>query len=364
MVGIIGVCQFLPMLMFSLFAGVIVDRFPKKNIIIFTQILFMAQAAVMAALTFTGLIRVEHVLILTALYGLTQTLDTPARQSYFIDLVGKENLMNAISLNSTVFNIARIVGPAISGLVMVLVGTSFCFLINAVSFIPVIITMSLITARGMSTHSATRQVLPEIAEGIRYIAKNETLIVNVLAMASICTFAMNNDVIIPVFARTVLGSGAQGYTGLMSAWGVGAFIGAIFLAYTSRGKIRKKMLILSGGSLAVLQILTVTTRNYLLCIIIVGAIGFANLAFLNTANTIFQLSSSDEYRGRVMSVYSFLNQGSTPLGNFFAGSVMENVGGDSGFVSCGLAALLTLAAIVTAKRKTIMGWMKPQSKSV
>jgi len=362
MVGIIGVCQFMPMLLFSLFAGVIVDRFPKKNIIIFTQLMFIAQAAVMTVLTFTKLIKVEHILVLSAVYGMTQTLDMPARQSFFVDLVGRENLMNAVSLNSTIVNLARIVGPAVSGLVMVRYGMVFCFFINAVSFIPVITGIILIKANGGTLHHATRRVLPEISEGLRYIAKNETLVIDVLLMAAICTFAMNNDAIIPVFAQTVLGRGANGYTGLLSASGIGSFIAAIFMAYISRRGTHKGILIIAGAATAVLQILTVVTRQYVVCALLIGMIGFVNLAFLNTANSVFQLTSSDEYRGRVMSVYSFLNQGSTPAGNFFAGTVMEYAGGDSGFVSCGAAALLALVAIVAVKRKTITGWFVHSDK--
>jgi MFS family permease len=362
MVGIIGVCQFMPMLLFSLFAGVIVDRFPKKNIIIFTQLMFMAQAAVMTVLTFTKLIKVEHILVLSAVYGMTQTLDMPARQSFFVDLVGRENLMNAVSLNSTIVNLARIVGPAVSGLVMVRYGMVFCFFINAVSFIPVITGIILIKANGGTLHHVTRRVLPEISEGLRYIAKNETLVIDVLLMAAICTFAMNNDAIIPVFAQTVLGRGANGYTGLLSASGIGSFIAAIFMAYISRRGTHKGILIIAGAATAVLQILTVVTRQYVVCALLIGMIGFVNLAFLNTANSVFQLTSSDEYRGRVMSVYSFLNQGSTPAGNFFAGTVMEYAGGDSGFVSCGAAALLALVAIVAVKRKTITGWFVHSDK--
>jgi MFS family permease len=361
MVGLVGVCQFLPMLLFSLFAGVIVDRFSKKKLLIFTQILFMLQAIAMTLLTLTGLIQYWHILILSFIFGLTQTLDMPARQSFFIDLVGIKDLTNAISLNSTIVNLARIAGPAVSGILMVKLGTVFCFSINAISYIPVIIGIMLIKVADDRVRKSHVNILPEVIDGIRYIKNNQTLVVNVFIMAAVCTFAMNNDVIIPVFAKVVLGSGANGYSFLLSMAGLGAFLAAITMAYLSKNGVKKILLLFSGILTAVLQISTFLTQQYVLCAVLITCIGFFNLIFINTANSIFQLSTPNEYRGRVMSVYSFLNMGSTPIGNFLAGSVMETVGGDSGFLFCGATTLVHLAVIFTIKRKEIGVWIKTRS---
>lgn len=357
MVGLVGVCQFMPMLLFSLFAGVIVDRFPKKKILLFTQALFMLQAVIMTLLTWTGAIQYWHILVLSFLFGLTQTLDMPARQSFFIDLVGVDDLTNAISLNSTIVNLARIVGPAASGLVMLQFGTVFCFFINAVSYIPVIIGIMLITISGTVVHKRKSSLLPEVINGIKYIKQNETLKVNVLVMAVVCTFAMNNDVIIPVFAKTVLGRDANGYSLLLSMAGMGAFLAAVIMAYVSKNGVRKSLLLISGTATAALQVLTAATCSYAVSAILIAFIGFFNLLFINTANSIFQLNSSNEYRGRVMSVYSFLNLGSTPIGNFLSGMVMEDLSGDSGFIFCGAGTLLLLAVIFFVKRKEIGSWL-------
>jgi MFS family permease len=358
MVGILGVCQFMPLLLFSLFAGVLVDRFSKKKILIFTQILFMLQAVVMTVLTYTGQIKYWHILILSVIFGLTQTLDMPARQSFFIDLVGTENLTNAISLNSTIVNLARIVGPAVSGIIMVKYGTVFCFFINAVSFIPVIAGIILIKVKENPMRRVNAHILPDIMDGIRYIKKSETLVLNVLVMAVVCTFAMNNDVIIPVFAKEVLGRGADGYSALLSFAGLGAFISAIMMAYISKSGVKNNLLLISGTATAILQILTVFTSQYFIIVPLIIAVGFFNLIFINIANSIFQIHSSNEYRGRVMSVYSFLNMGSTPIGNFCSGLVMENMGGGFGFVFCGASTLLLLAAIFTAKHRTVHRWLR------
>jgi MFS family permease len=340
LVGILGVCQFLPMLLFSLFAGVFIDRFPKKQILLLTQTVFMLQAFVLTVLTFCNAIQYWHVFILSAVFGLTQTVDMPARQSFFIELVGRKDLMNAISLNSTIVNLAKIVGPAISGIILVKYGTVFCFFLNGLSYIAVLWGLFLIRTDDLVTRRKHQNVLREIKEGLQYIKQSKSLMDDAIIMAIVCTFAMNNDVLIPVFAKTVLGKGAGGYTALMSAAGVGSLCGALVMASISKKGIQKGLLFFAALTISVLQIITALTHVYWICWVLIAGIGFLNLTFINTANSTFQLNSTDEYRGRVMSVYAFLNQGSTPLGNFFAGTVMEHLGGNAGFPACGLTTLL------------------------
>jgi predicted MFS family arabinose efflux permease len=197
-----------------------------------------------------------------------------------------------------------------------------------------------------------RNIWCEIKEGLQYIKKSNILVNNVIAMAVVCTFAMNSDVIIPIFSKTVLGKGAAGYTALMSATGVGSFCAALFMANISKNGIIKYFLIIDALGVALLQIITSLMSVYWICLILAAGIGFINLTFLNTANSTFQLNSTDEYRGRVMSVYAFLNQGSTPIGNFFAGTVMEHWGGRAGFFLCGIATLLLIIPLIV--------WQKPK----
>lgn len=363
LVGILGVCQFTPTLLFTLFAGVLVDHFSKKHILIFTQAMFMLQAVAMTALTYTGRIQYWHILVLSAVFGLTQTIDMPARQSFFIDMVGKKDVMNAISLNSTIVNVAKIVGPAVSGIIMVKYGPVFCFFVNACSYIAVIFGICMIRTPAVSTHRAAQRMGPEIMEGVRYVRRNEVLMMNVILTAVVCTFAMNNDVIIPVFSKTVLGQGAGGYTGLMSAAGVGAFIGAVLMAFISKNGLNKSILIIDGIATAAIQISTLFTRSYAVSLILIGIVGFINLTFINTANSIFQVYSTDQYRGRVMSVYSFLVMGSTPIGNYFAGSVMESLGGDSGFVIGGIVTLAIVIPYLIVKRKVAIEWLRAGRES-
>lgn len=357
-VGLVGVAQFLPLLLLSLFAGVIVDRFPKKQLLILTQTLFMAQAAAMTILTWLGIIQYWHILLLSFLFGLTQTLDMPARQSFFIDLVGSENVPNAVSLNSTIVNLARIVGPAISGIFTVKFGPAVCFFVNALSYLPVIAGIAMIRVERGGTVRHSANMIPEIADGLRYIRKSRVLIADMALMTVVCTFSLNNDVVIPVFAREYLGHGVDGYSGLLSAMGVGAFFAAILMAYrNAKQGSGMRVLVFSGTAIGILQLCTAISRQYAAGLVVVMLIGAGNVIFLNTANSIFQLNSSNEYRGRVMSVYSFLNMGSTPIGNFLVGSVMEHAGGDSGYLFCGGMTLVLLAAIFLRRRRDVFQWL-------
>jgi MFS family permease len=350
MVGVLGVCQFIPILLFSLFAGILVDRFPKRHILLLTQTVFMFQAFTLAALTYFEIVRYWHVFILSAVFGLTQALDMPSRQSFFIDMVGRKDLMNAISLNSTIVNLAKIIGPAISGIMLVRFGSALCFFSNGLSYLAVIWGLLLIKTNRPTLQSSRNHALKQIQEGLRYIKKSPVLMNNVIITAIVCTFAMNHDVLIPVFAKAALGKGASGYTALMSAAGIGSFVAALVMANLSKNGIRKQLLIIDALGISILQIVISFITDYRICLGLIFCIGFMNLTFMNTANSIFQLHSADEYRGRVISVYTFLNQGSTPIGNFYAGAVMEQLGGRYGFLLCGLATLLLVVSRIVTNR--------------
>lgn len=357
LVGLMGVFQFAPILLFSLFAGVLADRFPKRNIMLVTQTAFMLQAIVITILTFTNVIQYWHVLVLVFLYGVTQTFDMPARQSFFYDLVGKADLMNAISLNSTIINIAKIIGPVISGVVLSAFGYSACFLINALSFLAVIGSLSMIPAVKQESVSRQKNMFKEVAEGINYIRKNEVLTMGVFFMSLFSIFVMNVNVIVPVFSQALYGDNANLYTGLMSATGIGALIGAIYMAYSSKYGLRRHLLLVSGIGTSLLYILTFFLRQYALSFALLVPVGFFNIMFMNTANALFQVTSPNEYRGRVMSVYAFLNQGSFPVGNTISGALMEYFGGAAGFMSCGILTLTGLFTIFAFKRKAVKAWL-------
>ncbi len=358
LVGLVGVAQFLPMLLFTLFAGAVVDRFPKRKILIVTQSLLMLQAFALALLAFSNSAQYWQLLLLCAFLGITTTIDMPARLSFFADLVGKEDVMNAVSLNSSIVNLARIIGPAVAGIVMMKFGAAVCFLLNALSFLAVIYSLTRIETKDSVAPPQKRNMLEEVKEGLAYIKNDETLYLNAVFLAIVSTFAMNSEVIIPVFAKTVLGMGAGAYTKLLSAAGAGSLAGAVTMASLSKKGVRKWLLAAGAAATLSVQVLMAIAWNYALALLFVAMIGFFNLVFLNAGNSIFQVYAPDKYRGRVMSVYSFLTQGSLPVGNFFAGTAMQVFGGWAGYPACGLTAFICLALFMGNKKEVVKGWFE------
>lgn len=351
LLSLLGVCQFGPMLLLSLFAGVFVDRFPKRKILIFTQSVFMIQALVLALLVLTGYVKYWEILALATIFGLIQTLDMPARQSFFVEMVGKEDLMNAISLNSTIVNLGKIVGPMFAGIVMAETGAGFCFLLNGVSYIAVIYGLFLIDIDGVSHKKVRDSALKEIKDGIAYILNSKILKLTFVLMAIVCTFAMNIDIIIPVFTKDILHMGVEEYTMLLSAMGIGALIGAVVMAGRSRKGLNKSVLLWDGILVSIMQMTLIYVRNYYMVFLIIVIAGFLNLTFLNMANSFLQLNSADDYRGRVMSVYALVNMGSTPIGNFYAGAAMEKMGGQMGFFMCGAITFILIMIVLLFRSK-------------
>jgi MFS family permease len=355
LLGLLGVAQFTPVLVFSLLAGVFVDRFPKRSILLITQSVSMLLALALAVLVFTNTVQYWHIFLLSFGLGMVKTLDIPARQSFMIELVGKDVLLNAIALNSTVFNLARIVGPAVAGILMAMVGAGWCFLINGITFIAVILGIFKIDVRPVINRRPRGTVLPDIKEGLAYLVKSPILITTTLMLAIVSTFGMNYSVLIPVFARNQLGLDSQGYGWLMASLGVGSLIGALIIAGKSaKGPSRARLFVVPFITSA-LFLLIGFNRSYLLSAFLICLMGLANIFFTTSANSLMQINSSNELRGRVMSVYSLVFAGSTPLGNLFVGTVSDRYGGASAFVWSGVItfSLVSTVVIVYGLRKRI-----------
>jgi MFS family permease len=346
LLGLLGVFQFGPVLLFSLFAGVWVDRFPKKKILLFTQTILMLQAIILALLVWTGSAKYWHILILAAVMGFANTLDMPTRQSFIFELVGKADLMSGIALNSAIVNLSKIIGPAIAGVIITLLGTAACFFFNGFSFIAVLIGLICIKTNESVIRPPTRRVLPDIMEGLRYIAANRLLWSAVLAMLAVGTFAMNSNVIMPVFAREVLHKQATGYSFLLSAMGLGSFIGALIVSSRSQAGPQKEVLFASAGAICIFYMVLGLVHNYAVSLILFVAIGYFTVHFMTTVNSMIQLNANDEHRGRAMSVYSLAFAGTTPIGNLFAGGITEKLGSNAGFFACGITALALLIVIL------------------
>lgn len=326
LLGFLGVFQFGPVLLFSLFAGVIIDRFPKKKLLIVTQIVFMVQSLILAFLVWLNIVRYWQIAVLALIFGFAQTLDLPVRQSFYVELVGKDDLMNAISLNSTIINLAKVVGPSIAGILLVKLGTAACFFINGISFIPVIYGLHKIKAQNNTLKRNHENIIREIIDSIQYIIRKDALRLTVILMIIVCTFSANSEVIIPVFTSEILKMGAKEYSFLLSAFGIGAFCGAIFMASRSKHGLNNVILIADSILISIAQILTYFFSQYYFVAILIGLIGFFYLTFLNMSNSTLQMNITDDYRGRVMSVYALISSGSAPIGNSFAGYIMQTAG--------------------------------------
>lgn len=346
LLGLLGVFQFGPVFLCSLFAGVLIDRFPKKKLIIFTQFVFMIQSLILAYLVWIQRARYWQIAILALIFGFAQTLDMPARQAYYAELVGKADLMNAISLNSTIFNLARVVGPSVAGILLVKLGAAACFFINGISFIPVIYGLYAINAKDNIPGKKHEKIIKEIIDSIKYIMKNDTLKFTIILMIIVCIFSANSEVIIPVFTNEVLKMGARGYTFLLSALGFGAFCGAIFMASRSKRGLNKVILIWDSILISMTQIFIYFIKQYYFVAILIVFIGFFYLTFLNMSNSTLQMNITNDYRGRVMSVYALITSGSAPIGNSFAGYIMERSGANMGYFACGLFTLVLVSALL------------------
>lgn len=326
LLGVIGATQYVPIFALSMFAGSLVDRFPKRQLIIFTQTIMMITAFIFWILTVTKVITYWHVLIIAFLLGLATSLDVPARQAFMIHLVGRDSLMNAIALNSTTFNLARLIGPAIAGVLIAKAGIASTFLLNGISFIPVIVGLFLINIDGEPKKGGLKNVFQDMKEGLIYIKNNKIVFNVVVLMLMVSLFAINFNVVVPIYSKYVFGNNPEIFGFLMSSIGVGSIVGAILVAF--RSSYEPNLIFLSFGAiiLTLFQIIIAFISGLHIAVIVFFIIGFGSIVFTALTNTTIQLNTPDELRGRAMSVYSLVFMGITPIGNLFIGSVANMLG--------------------------------------
>jgi MFS family permease len=363
LLGVVGALQFLPVMLLSLFGGVLADRFPKRRVLLFTQSFAMLQATVLWILVASGHIQVWEVLVLASLLGLTNSFDMPTRQAFVVEMVGREDLPNAIALNSSIFNMARVVGPGLGGLIIAFLGIAPLFLLNAISFVPVIIGLALIRMselHALAKHSTSgetskQSTLQSLREGLAYVVHTPSILLIIAVIGVISLFGINFNVILPLFATEVLHSGAMGFGFLSAAFGIGSLLSALWLAWGNR-KPSIHYLLIAALVFAVLEILFAFSHLYVLSLILIAAVGFAMIAFSANSNTALQTVTPDHLRGRVMSVYMFVFAGSIPLGNLFTGGLAHVYGAPVALLIGGCLSLV--AAIV--------GWIlrSPAEKSL
>lgn len=347
LLSVVSALQFVPAMLFSLFAGVLIDRLPKKKMLVLTQSLSLVITFAVWVLVASGSIQYWHLLVSASLMGLVNTLDMPLRQALVVELVGHDDLVNAIALNSLTFNAARLIGPSIAGILMGSLGVSACFLVNSVSFGAVLISLIFIHPVSCTRPEdcGNMGVMESIKEGLHYIVKNEQLFVTMLFIAVVSIFAFNFGVSVPVFATQVLGLAETGYGFLMSAVGAGAFLGALLVASLSKSGPRRFVLSVFPAISGVVLIVVGYMSGFVSTSLALALGGFLCVTYLSMANSNIQIHTEDRFRGRVMSVYSLIVAGSSPIGNLFVGAADSWFGARMGFIACGVAILVLIVPI-------------------
>jgi MFS family permease len=326
-VGLTSALSSLGVLLFSLYAGVLADRTDKRRFIIFMQVAFMLEALTVSVLVWTGVVQVWHVLTLATLLGIASAFDIPMRQSFVIEMVGKDDLMNAIALNSSLFNGARVIGPALAGLLIGAVGIAWCYFFNGLSYIAVIAGLLMMRLPPAPRPEKTTSAWAGFREVLTYLRNDQRLRVLMTLTAILSIFGFPYLSMMPVFARNVLHRGAGGYGALTSSVGIGAVIGALGVAlYSARIRARGKMMLAGGAAFGILLMLFAASRSLGLSIALLALAGCAMIVNNSLANTLLQTSAPDYLRGRIMGFYSFVFVGMAPFGAFLFGLVAERVG--------------------------------------
>jgi MFS family permease len=325
--GTVGFCSQIPVFLFAPIGGIVADRYNRHKIIICTQALSMVLAGILAILTLTNRVQVWHVFVLAALMGVVNAFDIPARQAFLSDMVGRENLMNAIALNSSMFNGARIVGPAIAGVLVATIGEGWCFGANSLSYIAVI-TGLLLMRVSYTPRAGARDKSPvhDIIEGFRFLQNAAPIRSLLILLGIVSLVGMPYSVLMPIFADRILHGGARGLGILMGATGVGALAGALTLALKRGLKGISRIISYCALGFGTSLILFSFSRNFGLSALLLVPVGFTMMVQMASSNTLLQSMSPDHLRGRVLAVYSMMFMGMAPFGALFAGAIAERVG--------------------------------------
>ena len=356
--GLIGALQFGPMLCFSFLAGAIADRLPKRRLIIATQTSLMLQAFALALLAWLGHVQYWHVAILAACYGLANTLDMPARQSFIVEMTSKDDLTNAIALNSAMFNGARMVGPAVAGLLVDRFGVAPAFGLNGLSFVAVIVALWAMRTEGLPREREGTTFRQDIAAGLRYAVGTPRVALILSLLLTVSLFVINHNVLVPLLARDVLHEGAHGFGLLMAALGSGAVIGALALALAGRSRLPLSLLIAAAATASALTLALAAIRHFPAAVVLLTLTGLSQIVFMASCNTTLQMVVPDRLRGHIMCVYGFVFVGVTPLGSLFVGTVAEWFGASAAYAAGGGLGLLCVLALTALWAR---GWGRTRS---
>jgi MFS family permease len=347
--GEVNFANNIPIVLIALFAGVVIDQVDRRRMLIATQVVMMLTAFILAALTWGHVVRVEHIIILTAINGMVGAFDRPGRQSFVIDMVGgREDLPAAIALNSMIFNGARVMGPALAGIALMFISEAGCFFVNGLSFLAVIWSLCLMEMPARVVRTSELGMLRRVQEGLVYAWRHSAIFSLLIAASVNSGLATTYTVLIPIFAAHILHGNARTYGLLMACTGVGALIGALILSShnATTGQIRQHQvggLICMGAGVIVFGISRLKPLSFAAQFLV----GLGMMNFNASNNTLLQLFVDDELRGRVMSLYTLAMMGLTPLGSLEIGFVGEHVSPRAAVVGAGCVSLLCCAYIVS-----------------
>ena len=340
LLGVLGFVGQVPIFILSPLAGIVVDRWPRRPIIIATQASSMTLAFTLATLTLTGRIRVWEIICLSTLLGTVNAFDVPARQSFLIEMVGREDLLNAIALNSSMFNGARVAGPAIAGFLVAVVGEGWCFLLNGLSYLAVIAGLLMMHVdKSRAVHDGTSPI-EKLREGMRFARHTKPIAALLTLVALVSFMALPFSVLLPIFAGRILHGGASAYGWLMGAVGLGAMFGALSLAMRQQLRGLGSIVAYSASGLGLSLMIFSSSHWMWLSMITLTLSGLCMMMQFTASNTLIQVMVPDQLRGRLMSLYAMMFLGMTPLGSLLAGTMAAHIGAPvtvalGGFVSLG-----------------------------
>jgi MFS family permease len=324
--GLVAFASAIPILVISPWGGVIVDRVSRRNLLIMTQAGAMLLAFILAALTFAGIVKEWHVIVLAALLGVVNAFDAPARQAFVPEMVGKKDLPNAIALNSIMFNSARVIGPAIAGLLLAIIGAAWCFTLNGISFFAVIIGLWLMKLPSHKTAHNPASHWQQLVSGVQYAARNREISALIMLSLVFSIFGISYSTVLPAFVEKVLHQGAMAYGWVNAASGLGAVSGALLLAHRVSHGRRGQLLVLTNIAFPLILIAFAFTSFYPLSLVLAYGLGVGFMLQFTSINTLLQTRVDDKFRGRVMGLYTITFFGFAPFGNLMIGALGEKIG--------------------------------------
>jgi MFS family permease len=365
--GLLTVAQFGPVLVLGLFGGLIADGLPKRRTMYVTQTVAMGVSFLLFVLAATHTVQIWEVFVLGAVMGVRNAVDMPTRQAFAVEMVGREDVGNAIALNSAMFNGARVLGPAIAGLVIGAFGVSLAFLVDALSFLAVLLGLFLMHEQDLrpaprfDRPASVGEVFVNLADGLRYVRRTGLIMLSIAIVGVVATAGINFTILIPPLAADVLHVGASGYGFLMAASGLGSLVAALLIAF---GGTRVTRMLIGAMVLGLAEILIGGISNYAVDLVLMFVAGAGAISMMATANTVIQLEVPDELRGRVMSVYLTVFAGTNPIGGVAFGAIAANAGAPAAIGIGGAISLVAaLIGVVWYRRLPhVEGNLKPRKR--